>query len=70
MNGYNMDIRWVVVGRMSGTTIDILTGDGRVVRVRKTAAPERRARLFEQVFSGHPRGVPVMAIPMTSEGGG
>lgn len=55
MSGCNLDIRSVIVGRMRRTTIEMLTVDGRLVRVRKGAPPDRRARLFEQVFSGPPR---------------
>jgi hypothetical protein len=54
MSGCNIDIRSVIVGRMSGTTIEMPTTDGRVVRVRKESPPDRRARLFDLVFSGPP----------------
>jgi hypothetical protein len=58
MSGCNIDIRSVIVGRMSRTTIELQTGDGRLVRVRRGAPPDRRARLFEQLFSGPPRRMP------------
>ena len=62
MNEYNTDIRSVVVGLMSRTTIKMLAGDGRVVRVQKRASPDRRAKLFQQVFSGQPQTVSMTGI--------